>query len=41
MLGHLRSLVEGNGLVCVRSGVDKAPDGLSARTAPICPQWYR
>ena len=25
MLGHLRSLVEGNGLFCVRSGVDKAP----------------
>src|SRR5205085_1937902 len=31
MLGHLHSLVEGNGLFCVRSGVDKAPDGLSAR----------
>src|SRR6266704_5585376 len=25
MLGHLRSRVEGNGLFCVRSGVDKAP----------------
>jgi hypothetical protein len=41
MLGHLRSLVEGNGLVCVRSGVDKAPDGLSAQIALLCPQGYQ
>ncbi len=41
MLGHLRSLVEGNGPFCVRSGAAKEPDGLSAQIAQTCPQWCR